>query len=189
MATANGLAAVARRVREEMLIIGVHPPAAGEPPDTKYRRGFQSPLPAVRVTELSRGGTVLNSYTYVFRPLRIHIDHAEAADLLRYCSIGRRFAADRFARPERQSGGQRSDAGAGARRRGGAQLQGRQECIGLAPPPFAHARAPVLRGIAARRRADQPVLSVAARPDGAALCRAWLRPVDLVPAALVQLAP
>ena len=59
---------------------------------------------------------------------------------------------------------------------------------GLRRQHVAHAGAAVLRGAVAGRRADQSLLSVDARADGAQLRGARLRPADLVPAALVRLA-
>ena len=54
--------------------------------------------------------------------------------------------------------------------------------------PHQHAGAAVLRGSDPRRFADQPVLPVDAGIDRADLRAARLRPADLVPAALVELA-
>src|SRR5689334_23000368 len=98
MATASGLAAAARREREEMFIINF--PLK---PGATHRAIFDSsggepPLPTTGISEVSGSETSSNRCTYVFRGVRFHPD-AEAADLFRHCSVSRRFAADGVARP------------------------------------------------------------------------------------------
>ena len=98
------------------------------------------------------------------------------------------LAADGFESPAGQPDGQRGNAATHPADRQRAQLQGRQERIEPAPPAVGHARPAVLRGPDARRFADQSVLPVDAGLADARLCAAGLRPADLVPAAVQQLA-
>ena len=110
------------------------------------------------------------------------------AHLVRHRRAGGRVAADRqpgaARRPHRERGHAQADRGG----RAAAQLHRRQECVGAAPPPVQHAGAAIVRGSDLGRFDDQPLLPVDAGVDHAHLRAALLRPADLVPADVDQLA-
>ena len=124
----------------------------------------RAPSPDAEGYQRFRRAERVSGYTYVFSeayPARGG-DDAEAADLIRHRGARRRFAADGLARAQQQPVGQCRNARTRARRRRAAQLQGRQERLGPAAKPIAHARLAV-RGADSRRQSHQSVLSVDAR--------------------------
>src|SRR5215218_5804126 len=139
-ASASGLAAAARRQREEILLINVPPDSRPRDRDDFLLGARPSPDVEGNRAFGTRNGS--SGYTYVFRRLTL-LDgdtDAEAADLLRHCCARRRIAADGLARAQQQPVRQCRNAGARPRRSRAAQLQGRQECLRPAAKPIPHAR-------------------------------------------------